>query len=391
MSGQPPKRAIDPVFDQPGVGFVFLPAGKKFPPIEEGWQNKSHSFGEAQRHVSTGGNVGVMAGNGYIGLDQDDREAFAGLELPHTTTWETRPGRLGMWFRCADVVEGLVAIGRKADQAQLFLKKDGVPVGELKLGRSYQVIPPSWKPLDDGSRGDYKLIDAVPPAEVSLIELLEDLRAMGIAFTENPQKSRLDENVEKMAASRRSAANGRLDRAAKAKQLFNDALFRGEAGNRNSTGFWLACQLRDLGLDATEAADYMVRYARGVPKGDHPYTESDALESLRQAYTQPARDPPASEEKRQAEAETRAAGRLLVGLPERLKENPIAIKEPGVIEALARLKNDDPLGFDVLTKKLANIGVRRVTIEGVVKSTSMKKTARTTSRRRWTMSPTRTR
>jgi len=78
MSGQPPKRAIDPVFDQPGVGFVFLPAGKKFPPIEEGWQNKSHSFGEAQRHVSTGGNVGVMAGNGYIGLDQDDREALRG-------------------------------------------------------------------------------------------------------------------------------------------------------------------------------------------------------------------------------------------------------------------------------------------------------------------------
>ncbi len=57
-----------------------------------------------------------------FGLDQDDPAAFEGLELPITTVWETRPGRLGMWFTCKDRTSGVLAkYGKKADQAQIKL------------------------------------------------------------------------------------------------------------------------------------------------------------------------------------------------------------------------------------------------------------------------------
>ena len=131
---------IPEVFNQPGAAFVLLPDGIKFPPIEKEWQRKGHSFQEAAAHK---GNVGIMAGNGYLGLDQDDPSAFEGLELPIACTWETRPGRLGLWFKASDEIpEALAGIGKKADQAQLKLFKNGKPCGEVKLERTYQVIPP---------------------------------------------------------------------------------------------------------------------------------------------------------------------------------------------------------------------------------------------------------
>jgi hypothetical protein len=83
---------IPKVFNQEGAFFVFLRNGEKSPPSEKEWQLKRHGYHEATTHK---GNVGVMAGNGFVGLDKDQPGAFEGLELPTTTTWETRPGRYG--------------------------------------------------------------------------------------------------------------------------------------------------------------------------------------------------------------------------------------------------------------------------------------------------------
>ncbi len=181
---------VPDVFNQPGAAFVLLPEGTKYPPVERGWQEKGHSFQEATAHR---GNVGILAGNGFIGLDQDDPAAFEGLELPITTTWETRPGRFGMWFKVSgDVPAALGRIGKKPDQAQLYLFKDGQPCGEIKLQRTYQVIPPSWKVLEGGARGDYKLVNCVPPTEISFIQLIAALTAIGITFS---SKSKLESNT----------------------------------------------------------------------------------------------------------------------------------------------------------------------------------------------------
>jgi len=56
-------------------------------------------------------------------------------------------------------------------------------------------------------------------------------------------------------------------------------------GNRNVTGFDLACQLRDAGMSQTEAEGWLLAYARSVPQaaGDY-YGEAAALASLRSAY-----------------------------------------------------------------------------------------------------------
>jgi hypothetical protein len=182
---------VPDIFDQSGAGFVFMQPGIKHPPIETGWQKKPHTFQEAKAHK---GNVGVLAGYGYIGLDKDNPAAFEGLELPTTTLWETRPGRLGMWLRCTEgIAEALAAIGKKPDHAQLKLFKDGKSVGEVKLQRTYQVIPQSHKYIDPetgddvlpgkGIRVDYKMLDSSPPAEISLEWLLSELQRLGITFS----------------------------------------------------------------------------------------------------------------------------------------------------------------------------------------------------------------
>jgi hypothetical protein len=213
--------AISSIFDQPAAAFVLLPEGIKFPPLEKEWQKHPHAFQEARAH---GGNVGVLAGNGYIGLDQDDPAAFDGLELPITTKWETRPGRAGMWFRCNDrTPEVLAKYGKKADQAQLKLYKDGKPVGEVKLGRAYQVIPPSWKTLEDGTRADYRLLQETPPAEISLEKLLSDLQAIGITFS-----SKLEQNAATLEGMAKESRKRRAETDEQRTRRYAEAALRGE-------------------------------------------------------------------------------------------------------------------------------------------------------------------
>jgi hypothetical protein len=57
-------------------------------------------------------------------------------------------------------------------------------------------------------------------------------------------------------------------------------------GNRNQTGFSLACSLRDLGLSCEEALPYMMLYASAphAKDGGHRYTPKEAIDSLIQAF-----------------------------------------------------------------------------------------------------------
>jgi len=297
---------IPEVFDQPDAAFVLLPAGKKFPPIEKGWQHNGHAFAEACHHI---GNAGVLAAGGYGGLDEDRPDAFQGGTLPATTSWETRPGRLGFWLKWSDdPAEILPAFRFKPDQAQLFLFKEGVPVGEIKLQRSYQAIPPSWKILEDGQRAVYKLLDSSPPAEISLRLLLEELQGLGISFSEKErEKPRLEQNAAQLDDTKRTRQQKKIDVAAKARQFLVDALTTagGKDGNRNRTGFWLACQLRDLGLDPGKASEILLEYMAALEKtrksGQAPYTREEALHNVEMAYKREARDPPKANGERECD------------------------------------------------------------------------------------------
>ncbi|MFA6372421.1 MAG: hypothetical protein WCW68_07335 [Methanothrix sp.] len=358
------ENAISTVFNRPGIaGFTLLRSGVKFPPIEEGWQKKGHSFEEATAHR---GNIGLLAGNGYIGLDKDKPEAFNGLILSSTTTWETRPGRLGMWFKCNDrTPEVLTKYGfKKPDLAQIKLYDgrniiDGYHphIGEIKLERTYQVIPPSWK-IVEGQRVDYKMLEEVPPAEISLDWLLSELLRIGIAFSEKPKARRYEANAKKLEGRKKDAATRKQDKTAKAREFLLEAALRAIPGHRNDAGFWLACQLRDLGLQPGEASEYLRKFAISLDdqKGE-PYTQAEAMESVEQAYSREPRDPP----KRQIEEQ---AGDLL----ERIKADPRALKDPAILAALAALKTNDPIEYDLLIDliKRAHRGLKVDTIHALI-------------------------
>ena len=190
------KEKISKIFDQHGAGFVLLPAGQKKPPDKKGWEKKQnqYSFQKAQNQRGKR-NIGIVAGDGIIILDVDDPSALNGLDLPQTTKWETRPDRFAMYFRRADPVDALVKKGIHAGKCKLPLfnsqKLDETsryaPVGEIKLERTYQVIPPSWKQLD-GNRTEYRFLDGgeITPHPISLDWLLNSFQEIGICLSATP-------------------------------------------------------------------------------------------------------------------------------------------------------------------------------------------------------------
>jgi AAA domain/Toprim-like len=63
-------------------------------------------------------------------------------------------------------------------------------------------------------------------------------------------------------------------------------------GSRNDAGFWLACQLRDERYAEGEARGAMQRFVSRIANDKRtPYTEAEARDSLRQAFSQPPREP----------------------------------------------------------------------------------------------------
>lgn len=196
------NRELPSAFASDGFGFVLLKAGQKHPPIEKNWQNKPHGLQKAMRWVGQGNNLGILVKYPYAVLDLDNPDAVSGLSLPDTTAWQTRPGRIAYLIRWsedhAEISKILKRLGKNSNVAQLKLSKNGGHVGEIKLQRTYQVIPPSWKSID-GKRVDYKMVQDVPPATVSFRWLISELQRLGISFSENQTaKDRLDSNIKRI-------------------------------------------------------------------------------------------------------------------------------------------------------------------------------------------------
>jgi hypothetical protein len=66
------------------------------------------------------------------------------------------------------------------------------------------------------------------------------------------------------------------------------ALRRATPGNRNDTGLWLACQLRDAGADQVHVEHVLRQYAHQLGDG---YTEDEAAATARSAYSRQSREP----------------------------------------------------------------------------------------------------
>lgn len=75
-------------------------------------------------------------------------------------------------------------------------------------------------------------------------------------------------------------------------RLLDKAIRDTGPGRRNEVGFWLACQLRDNGVDMAEAEPIMRVYQESVETlGGERYTWREAMNSLKQAYRRPPREP----------------------------------------------------------------------------------------------------
>ncbi len=211
-------------------------------------------------------NIALTCGpvSGVVVLDVDGDDGMRVLEekslhLPDTLTVKTGRG----WH--------------------FYFKDPGVPTRNFARGKTtfplprvdfrgkggYVVIPPSRH----ASGVHYQLVKNIEPAP--LPQWLRDL----VIQPTNPET--------RPQPRSRSSVNGSL-----ATRILNEAIQSMTGGNRNETGLWLACQLRDNGLDKAEAMEIMTQYAEAVSdRGDHPYGKQEASATVQSAYSRSAREP----------------------------------------------------------------------------------------------------
>ena len=281
------KEKISEIFDQPGTGFVLIPAGWKKPPDRNEWQKKQnqYSFQEAQAQEGIR-NVGVVAGNDYIILDVDKPPSLNGLEFPKSTKWETRPQakRYAMWFKCEDRIGTMAKRKRHAGKARLALfdshqlveveDKKGkktlqyAPVGEIKLEKSYEVIPPSWKRLEEnGNRVEYRFLDGgeIAPQPISLEWLLSSLGEIGIVLSSKPagtsksKGSKIDIGTEK-----NETQIDNLNKTNDCVESEVSKLTNTQEGDRNNQLNVSAFNLALAGVDYKIVYDTLMRVARSI-------------------------------------------------------------------------------------------------------------------------------
>jgi archaellum biogenesis ATPase FlaH len=227
--------------------------------------------------------------------DPNDEGAawLARAELPNTATVLTGRGD-GGFHTYLRTPEGFNAPTGKLEPAS------GV---EIRFTGHYCVAPPSLHP-DTG--GVYIWQDGLP----TLSDLADSpswlLDALRPAPDSSDQRGTTTLPARRGAVVRRLVADAVRDFqivekiASPAGTTTDDpasfwtakALERAGAGNRNETGLWLACQLRDAEVSETAARTALLAYAgrvRGL--GEQAYTDDEAVASLAQAFNAPARGP----------------------------------------------------------------------------------------------------
>lgn len=217
-------------------------------------------------------NVGIVAGakSGIVVLDIDPRHggdaSLAELmgefgEIPETTEATTGSGGTHILFaHPGKPIKN--SVGKNG-----WLGKDGL---DIRGDGGYIVAPPSLH--IEGKRYAWKAQAA--PWEMGL-------SAMPAWMLAKLEKPRTAPTSDRPVFTREDNANHWLGKA----------LAKAAVGARNETGMWLACQLRDGAIPQHLAECVMRDYAARCPRGDKPYTENEALATVRGVYSTPARAP----------------------------------------------------------------------------------------------------
>ncbi len=252
--------------DYLNCGWSVVPVGMDKRPVGD-WKNRQTARmtpQEVEAEFSTGRVKGVAVVCGRISnlqvLDFDGEvglKALAHLEslIPQNTPRvQTGSGGVHLYF------------SHEQGQRIKAWSWRGERAGELRGEGGFVVAPPSAHP----SGQSYRWIIA---PDMPLPEMPQALKRAIFAPVSSPRPQ--EERVHT------------TDRVT---YWLERAILQARSGSRNSTGFWLACQLRDMELPKPQAKAIMDRYAQAVgSSGQHPYRADEALASLEQAYNRPPR------------------------------------------------------------------------------------------------------
>ena len=206
--------------------------------------------------------VGIAGGDGLLIIDEDRPGAVHELEerfgdLPMTVEAKTPRGGRHLYFR---LPEGLEPKSTTSCIAQGIDTKGrgGYCVAPPSPGYTW-VMPPDEQPIEDLPE---RWLEVIPSVDVS----------------KHPRPRIPGE------------ASGWVQRAIER--------VRDEGHGRNDTGFWLACQLRDLGVAIEDCQPAMIEYQKAVsPLNRQAYREKEALGALRSAFGHEPRDNPSKGKK----------------------------------------------------------------------------------------------
>ena len=235
------------------------PGGKQC--TVKGWQSRPPA--ELWQAAPAGANLGIRAGGSLrlavLDLDEKNRAgtvatgiAFLdGLGLagkfPHVVT---PSGGAHAYLRLTNSTPGN------------YRNLAGDLAGELRYGPgSYVGAPPSVLATGNAYRliaGDFADIPAVTWSDLLPLLGTVTTTADGPALAPIP--------------------------GATADKLLSTALTLATTGTRHLTGFWLARGLRDSGAPMRQAEAVVREYAENVTQAGHPYTEAEALATVRSTY-----------------------------------------------------------------------------------------------------------
>ena len=289
-------------------------------------------------HANIGLNVGR---SGLVCVDIDPRH-------DGDKTWTELVSELG------EEVSRTVASATGGGGSHFLYRRNGKPVRSVdgalgpgvdtKSEGGYIVLPPSIHPNGRA----YAWVPGASPFDappVLLPKALEVLCPEAVDPKASTETESSQQKIAKDSTSKRSGVVLHQETPTETGDFWlAKALVRAGPGTRNTTGFWLACQLRDAGLDEDTATAVMEAYTERVHGlGPDPYTYREAYASLEEAYSRPARE--------EAKDPTRTAGGGPVPLcdpetgevygdvaPETL--NALHLTDSGNAEAMALLYGD---------------------------------------------------
>lgn len=259
-------RQVIGILAKRGGRFVLMKRASKGAGLAKGWNlpENTHSAAEAVRHLDRGGNVGLASGSGDVYAFDFDAHADRGHECPQLggtlyTYRENAPSRAKFFFTCKE------RLPRKTQANGVELL--GWTSNDKHWNAVVAGIHNSGAPIRWGGH--------------TVAELDRDtVAALWEDFTGQELDGYSGEDLAFEA-----------DPDATADDLLQAAIQAGSIGNRDNACFALCCHLRDrlIGIDAAKAV--VLAYQKAVTDPRNPYTQAEALSSLRSAYSRPPRPP----------------------------------------------------------------------------------------------------